>query len=839
MAKIKKTTPMMQQYFELKEKYQEEILFFRLGDFYEMFFDDALTASKILEIKLTGRDCGGEEKAPMCGVPHHSANGYIKRLVECGKKVAICEQVEDVSVSKGIVKRDVVKIITIGTISDTKALFEDQNNFIASLYQSKNKKEFSLGFVDVTTGEFFTTTVKNGDENAVYDELSKYKPTEILVSSNCNFIKELNSQFNVRSEVINFEILNFESSKTLIESHFNIHNLNSFGLEDEKGMVIASSIILKYLKYTQKVELSHITKINKYFVENYLIIDKASRRNLELTETMIAKTKKGSLLDVIDDTKTSFGARHLRKVLEQPFTDKEKIEKRLNCVEFFYNDFDTRNLVRENFAKMYDIERILGRIVLNSSTVTDLVFLGTSLEILPEITNILKNTSEDIDNIMNSFDVLEDVASFIRSAIIFDDETKINSNDIINLGFNVKLDELKNVRDHSSTILKQIEEKTKNETGIKNLKIKYNKQIGYFFEVTNSYLDLVPDYFVERSMLVGGKRYVTEELQKLEVTILSASEQIIKIENELLKLIKEKIKNHTERIKYTIMLLSEIDLVQSFASVAEKNRYTKPIILENDEIIIEEGRHPVIEENVSDFVANDTTLDIRDERMHLITGPNMAGKSTYMRQVALITILAQIGSYVPAKSAKIGPVDRVFTRVGASDDLASGQSTFMLEMNEVANILNNATSRSLIILDEIGRGTSTFDGLSIAWSVLEYIAEPCFIGAKTLFATHYHELTELENNINGVKNYCVDIKEVGDDVIFLHKIKRGYVDHSYGIHVAKIAGLPNNVVERSQKILKQLELNANPKKSEIETTKYKRKKVNKTETQMILEDIDL
>ncbi len=837
----KKLTPMMQQYFEVKKNYKDEILFFRLGDFYEMFFDDAIIASKVLEIKLTGRECGGEEKAPMCGVPHHSSEGYIKRLVDAGYKVAVCEQVEDVSEAKGIVRRDVVKIVTKGTISDSKALLEDKNNFIASVYQSKNKQSFALSFVDVTTGEFFATNIESEDENKVLDELSKYKPTEVLISSNIEFARELNQQFEVVCEVVDFDTLTFESSKTALETQFKVHNLNGFGIEDDKNIIISANMILRYLIHTQKVELTHITKIAKYDITNYLSIDKASRRNLELTETLLTKTKKGSLLEVIDDTKTAFGARHLRKVLEQPFVEKSKIEQRLNSVEVFVKDFNTRTIVRESLAKMYDIERILGRLVLNNASVNDLIFLGTSLELLPEIHNTLLNADLSIKNIVNSLDDLQDVAEFIRSSIIFDDETKSNVNDIICKGFNLKLDELKSVRDDSASVLKAVEERIKEETGIKNLKVKYNKQIGYFFEVTNSYLNLVPDYFIERSMLVGGKRFITEELQKLEGTILSASDQIVKIENEILKLVKEKIKEQADRIKFTIMILSEIDLIQSFANVAEKNRYVKPTITEDNEIVIEEGRHPVIEEKVSEFVANNTYLDTSEERMHLITGPNMAGKSTYMRQVALITILAQIGSFVPAKSAKISPVDKIFTRVGASDDLASGQSTFMLEMNEVANILNNATNKSLVVLDEIGRGTSTYDGLSIAWSVLEYIADKNLIGAKTLFATHYHELTELEGKIEGVKNYCVTIKEVGDDVIFLHKIEKGYIDHSYGIHVAKIAGLPKAVVDRSLKILHHLESNSSPKEkaTKIKNTELKYKnKIKAEETQMVLEDIE-
>ncbi len=839
MTKPMKLTPMMQQYFEIKERYKEEILFFRLGDFYEMFFDDAIKASKILEIKLTGRECGGEEKAPMCGIPYHSANGYISRLVDCGLKVAICEQVEDVSEAKGIVRRDVVKIVTKGTISDTKVIIEDKNNFIASVFQSKNKKEFGLSFVDVSTGEFYATTLNTFNENLVFDELSKYKPTEILVSSNIDFIKQLNQQYELNCEVVDFETLTIENAKSVLETQFKVHNLNGFGIQDEDSLIISASMILKYLKHTQKVELNHITKVNKYNVQNYLVIDKASRRNLELTETMLNKTKKGSLLEVIDDTKTAFGARHLRQVLEQPFVDKNKIDKRLNNVEYFYNDYETRFEIREVLKKMYDIERILGRLVLNSASVVDLVFLGTSLELLPEIQRLLSKSPENIRNIMSTFDNLSDVASMLRSAIIYDDETKTNADDIINRGFNVKLDELKTIRDDSESVLKSIEERIKEETGIKNLKIKYNKQIGYFFEVTNSYLNLVPDYFIERSMLVGGKRFITQELQELEGTILSASDKIVKIENEILRAVKEKVKEQAERIKFVVMLVSEIDLIQSFASVSEKNRYVKPEILENDELIIEEGRHPVIEQNVSDFVPNNSYMNIRDDRMHLITGPNMAGKSTYMRQVALITIMAQIGCYVPAKSAKIAPVDKIFTRVGASDDLASGQSTFMLEMNEVANILNNATSNSLVILDEIGRGTSTYDGLSIAWSVLEYIAEPSFIGAKTLFATHYHELTELEGKVKGVNNYCVTIKEVGDDVVFLHKIERGYIDHSYGIHVAKIAGLPKNVIERSFKILQHLENNTKkPKKAKTDEDVTYKRKLKANEKQLVLEDID-
>ncbi len=806
-----KYTPMMLQYLDIKREYEYALVFYRLGDFYELFFNDALIASEVLNIRLTQRECGGGEKAHMCGVPFHSADNYINKLVEQGYKVAICEQVTNPEDQKGIVKREVTRVVSKGTVLDGQNLNEDKNNYISMVYFNEKTLKVGISFCDITNGEFFGCETSN-HINKVFDELARFNPSEILVSENIPFKTEIENKFSLKVNELNQYYFDITECTSRLISHFNVHNLKGFGLDDKNEVTIALGSLLSYLSMTQKSSLTHINNIKIVTLNNYLLIDSSSRKNLELTENLHTRTKKKSLFGVIEKTKTSLGSRYLRKAIDNPLYDKVQIQERLDATEYLLDNIIETEELRELLSTVKDIERLIGRIVFNQVNGQDLNALCYSLEYLPFIKNYVNVEVPLFKRIYETFDTLEDVYHLIKDVINENAPVKINDGGLIRRGFNKELDEIYEIKENSSSILLELEQREREKTGIKNLKIKYNKILGYFFEVTKSYLNLVPDYFISKQTLVGNSRYITEELKKLEETILSSEDKIIKLELEIFNDLKIKLISEIDRMKKTALTVGLIDMIQSFAYVSYQNNYCKPQIINTGGLYITNGRHPVVENtNGVNFTPNDTVLNLDDDQLLVITGPNMAGKSTYMRQVALIVIMAQIGCFVPADEFKFTPVDKVFTRVGASDDLASGQSTFMLEMNELANILNNATKNSLLILDEIGRGTSTYDGLSIAWSVLEHISNKEVLGAKTLFATHYHELTELENTISGIKNYHITIREDGEDIIFLHKIEPGYVGQSYGIHVAKIAGVPNNVIKRANVILKALEDNYNYK----------------------------
>ena len=805
-------SPMMRHYLEIKEQYQDCIIFYRLGDFYEMFFDDAKTASRELEITLTGRDCGQEERAPMCGVPFHAAESYIARLIEKGYKVAICEQLEDAKETKGMVKRDVIRVVTPGTVIEANMLDEKKNNFIMSIY--KKEIYFGVAVCDVTTGTFLSTKIEaNNNFALLLDELSKYNPAEIIVNKmlfNCKAeIDEIKLRFKAYVNCFDEEI--FKKDVESLKENYSFIDDNEKQIEniDESDLQIpAINGLLDYLNQTQKIKLEHINMIKMYSITKYMSLNCTARRNLELTEKMNDKSKKGTLLWVLDKTYTSMGGRLLRKWINEPLIDVADINKRLNAVEELKDNLIFRGDIIDSLRRIYDIERLVGKIAYGNTNARDMISLKNSLKQLPYLKNVLASSkSELLQNLYLSLDELSDIHDLIEQAIIEDPPITITEGGIIKLGYNEEVDELKNATLQGKNWLIELEVKEKEETGIKNLKVGFNKVFGYFFEVTKSYLNLVPDRYIRKQTLANCERYITEELNELESKILGAETKAVDLEYKLFIEIRNKIAINIERLQKAANIVSSLDVLTSFAIVAEDLNYAKPDVDNSGIIDIKGGRHPVIEKMIPSgtFIDNDTYLDKQNDRLSIITGPNMAGKSTYMRQVALITLMAQIGSFVPATSAKIGVVDKIFTRVGASDDLAMGQSTFMVEMMEVAEILREATSNSLVILDEIGRGTSTYDGLSIAWAVVEYIANKEKCGAKTLFATHYHELTELEEQIEGVRNYSIAVKEKGEDVIFLRKIVSGGTDESYGVHVAKLAGVPQDVVKRSNEILKTLE----------------------------------
>lgn len=800
-----KCTPMMEQYLKIKEKYKYCLLFYRLGDFYELFFDDALIASRELEITLTGKDCGMEERAPMCGVPFHSANGYIAKLTDKGYKVAICEQVEDPKKAKGIVKRDVIRIITPGTTLDTNVLDEGRNNYIMCVFE--NKAGYGIAVCDVSTGEFLTTSVPAGSDNKVIDELARFTPSELI--ANEVFTSEMGARidnvFNLKANIIEDKCFDFSAADVCLCNHFRTINLGGFGIDSEPLCVCACGALMQYLIDTQKNGLNHISSIKKYTSNKYMVLDISSRRNLELTLTIRDKSKKGSLLWVLDKTKTAMGARLLRSWIEQPLIDKDEIQKRLDGVESMKNKVFEREDLKELLNTVYDIERLMGRVVYGTANARDLVSLKASFENLPHIKRLLGEfESELTGELSNKLDTLEDLFRLISDNIADEPPFSVREGGLIKEGADPEIDRLRSAKNEGSTWLMELEAKEKELTGIKKLRVKYNKVFGYYIEVTNGNLDLVPDRYIRKQTLVNCERYITPELKEIEDTIINAEEKLNDLEYELFSQVRKTVAANIERIQKTAAAVAECDVIRSLAEVAEKNNYVKPVVDTSGELDIKNGRHPVVEQVMrSDrFIPNDINLDTGENRLAIITGPNMAGKSTYMRQTALLVLMAQIGSFVPADGARIGITDRIFTRVGASDDLATGQSTFMVEMIEVANILNNAGRNSLLILDEIGRGTSTFDGLSIAWAVLEHIALK--IGARTLFATHYHELTELEGKVDGVKNYCVSVKEQGDEVIFLRKIVRGGTDRSYGVHVARLAGVPTEVTKRADEILNAL-----------------------------------
>lgn len=803
-------TPMMQQYLEVKESYKDCILFYRLGDFYEMFFEDAKTASKELELTLTGKNCGTEERAPMCGVPHHAVEGYLNKLVKKGYKVAICEQVEDPKTAKGIVKREVIRVVTPGTNTNSQALDESKNNYIMCIVYLADK--YGVSIADVSTGDYFVTEVDT--ERKLLDEINKYSPAEIICNEAFYMsgidLEDITNRLNICVNSLEAWYFSEDASIGTLKEHFHIHSLEGIGLHDFSCGSIAAGSLLKYLYETQKNSLAHMVEIHPYATGAYMIIDSSTRRNLELVETLREKAKRGSLLWVLDKTRTAMGARMLRSYVEQPLIEKDRIAKRLDAVEELHRQMITREELREYLGPIYDMERLITRVTYQTANPRDLIAFKNSIKMLPPIKSLLQDFSAPLlQEITDSMDTLEDIYARIEAGIIEDAPVMVHDGGIIKEHYNEEADRLKRARTEGKTWLAELEAKEREATGIKNLKIKYNKVFGYYLEVTNSYKDLVPDYYTRKQTMSNAERYVTPELKELENVILGAEEKLIALEYDLFREIRNSVAKEVSRIQKTAKAVANLDVLASLAHIAEQNHYCRPKLNEKGVIDIKGGRHPVVEKMIHNemFISNDTYLDNNKRRISIITGPNMAGKSTYMRQSALIVLMAQIGSFVPAESANIGIVDRIFTRVGASDDLASGQSTFMVEMTEVANILRNATSKSLLVLDEIGRGTSTFDGLSIAWAVVEHISSPKLLGAKTLFATHYHELTELEGKLNNVNNYCIAVKERGDDIVFLRKIVPGGADKSYGIQVAKLAGLPESVLERAKVIVEELSAN--------------------------------
>ena len=798
-------SPMMRHYISTKEEYPDSILFYRLGDFYEMFFDDALTVSRELELTLTGKDCGLEERAPMCGVPYHAAALYISRLISKGYKVAICEQTEDPKTAKGMVKRDVIRVVTPGTLVDEEFLDDKTNNYLAVIYMTGNTAGISVS--DVSTGEIYTTEVIGKDE--VLNELARYSPKEIIVNAEAakNVSADIEMRLHISADERGDEFFGGDTAKKVLEQ-FGKNSLDELQLSDKPYAVNAVSAMLNYLEYAQKASIAYINSLNVYTAAQYMELDAATRRNLEITETMRDKTKKGSLLWVLDRTNTAMGARLLKQWVEKPLINPIEINKRLYSVRELTDNMMLRDELCEVLSGTYDISRIISRLSLSSATPRDMVSLRETLIKLPSLEYTLKSTKSPLlSGMSKNFDLLEDVCDLLKRAIKDNPPVSLKDGDVIREGFNEEIDSLRKARDNGKEWLMEVEKKEREKTGIPKLKIGYNKVFGYYIEVTNSFKEQVPEEYIRKQTLANCERYITQELKELENTILGAAEKIVNIEAYVFEQVRSTIADEIERLKHTANIIAVSDVLCSLAETAFKNHFAMPEISDSGVIEIKDGRHPVVEKmsKNSMFVPNDTLLDCNDNRMMIITGPNMAGKSTYMRQVAVITLMAQIGSFVPAKSARIGVVDRIFTRVGASDDIASGQSTFMLEMNEVSSILKNATKNSLIILDEIGRGTSTFDGLSIAWSVAEYIRNKRKIGAKTLFATHYHELTELEEKLDGVKNYRVAVKKHGDEITFLRKIVRGGTDDSYGIEVAALAGLPSEVISRAKEILKKIE----------------------------------
>ena len=836
---IGELTPMMKQYMQTKEEYKDCILFYRLGDFYEMFFDDALTASKELEITLTGKNCGLEERAPMCGIPYHAVDSYLNRLVSKGYKVAICEQVEDPKTAKGIVKREVIRVVTPGTNLDTQGLDETKNNYIMCIVYMADR--YGLSVADVTTGEYLVTELDS--QTKLMDELYKFMPSEIVCNEAFYMsgldLDDLKNRLHMA--IYSLEAWYFDDAlcRETLQEHFKVASLEGIGLSDYECGMIASGALLKYLEETQKNSLSHMSRLTRYATGNYMVLDSATRRNLELVETLREKQKRGSLLWVLDKTKTAMGARTLRKYVEQPLIDKESIVKRLDAVAELKDNAICREEIREYLNPVYDLERLVGKITYQSANPRDLIAFQSSLSMLPSVKCILKDMESDLlKEIYEELDPLEELCDLVGRAIQEEPPLAMKEGGIIKDGYNEEVDRLRKAKSEGKNWLADLETKEREKTGIKNLRIRYNKVFGYYLEVTNSFKNLVPDYYTRKQTLANAERYIIPELKELEDTILGAEDKLCALEYELYCEVRNTIAAELTRIQRTAKAVAKLDVIASLALVAERNNYVRPKINEKGVIDIRDGRHPVVEKMIPNdmFIANDTYLDDKKQRISIITGPNMAGKSTYMRQAALIVLMAQLGSFVPASSANIGLVDRIFTRVGASDDLASGQSTFMVEMNEVANILRNATSKSLLILDEIGRGTSTFDGLSIAWAVVEYISNSKLLGAKTLFATHYHELTELEGKISNVNNYCIAVKEKGDDIVFLRKIVKGGADKSYGIQVAKLAGVPDPVINRAKEIVEELvtaDITGKVKDIAVQGSETKKK------TQKKLDEVDL
>ena len=800
-----KMTPMMEQYLKTKDEYADCILFYRLGDFYEMFFDDAIRVSRELELTLTGKDCGLSERAPMCGVPYHSASTYISRLIERGYKVAICEQVEDPKTAKGIVKREVIRVVTPGTVVDEELLDDRNNNYLAVVYGEKEGYGFAVS--DVSTGEIFVTQVGNAD--SVMNELSRYEPKEIIVNYEAAraLEKPVELRFHLEVDEQDDDFFDDKALPGKLMAQFSKASLDELDLGDKPRATVAVGVMLRYLEYTQKQSLTYINTVTVYNVEQYMDLDIAARRNLEITETMRDKQKRGSLLWVLDKTCTAMGARKLKQWMEKPLINPIDINNRLEAVGELHADLMLRDELKDVLSRTYDISRIISRISLASATPKDMVSLKQTLSVLPELQAVLKKTrSKLLSDMAKGFDLLDDVYDLLQHAIVDEPPALLKDGGVIKHGYSEEVDKLRLAMTDGKKWLAAHEAEERERTGIPKLKIGYNKVFGYYIEVTRSYMDSVPEDYIRKQTLANAERYITPKLKELENLILGSSERVISLETHIFEEVRAQVADEIERLKRAANIIAVSDTLYSLAETAYKNNYSRPEINSGGGIKIIDGRHPVVEQMSKElFVPNDAVLNTDDSRLLIITGPNMAGKSTYMRQVAVITLMAQIGSFVPAKSASIGVVDRIFTRVGASDDIASGQSTFMLEMTEVSNILKNATKNSLIILDEIGRGTSTFDGLSIAWAVAEYVHNKKKIGAKTLFATHYHEMTDLENELEGVKNYRIAVKKHGDDITFLRKIVRGGADDSYGIEVAALAGVPREVINSAKKILEKIE----------------------------------
>lgn len=800
-----KLTPMMRQYFEIKENYKDCILFFRLGDFYEMFFEDAETAARELELVLTGRDCGLEKRAPMCGIPFHASNSYIGRLVAKGYKVAICEQVEDPKVAKGIVKRDVIKVITPGTYTDSSFVEETKNNYIMTIYSDLERNRCSLAITDISTGDFLATEGEL-EKGVILDEISKFNPKEIILldSLDQELIKDITLTTPAlisRKPIEYFE----EKFEEVLNAQFG-EKSNSLSLMVKKS----SNALVKYILDTQKISLTNINDIEVYSLVDFMTIDLSSRRNLELTENLREKSKKGSLLWVLDKTETSMGSRMLRRWIEEPLVNKEKITLRLNAVEELFNDLSLNDSLKEALHDIYDIERILGKISNKNANAKDLIALKTSIGKIPNVKGIIENcTSSLLKNYHHNLDDLRDIYELLEKSIKEDPSLTLKDGDLIKDGFNSEIDELRLAKTNGKDWISSLENREREFTGIKSLKVGFNKVFGYYIEISKANYSSIPEgRYIRKQTLANAERFITPELKEIEEKLLGASEKLCSLEYDIFLDIRNEVENHIDRLKTTAKIIAELDCISNLAFVALENDFIKPEINEDGETKIENGRHPVVEKVIpkGEFIPNDTIINKDDNQLLIITGPNMAGKSTYMRQVAIITLMCQIGSFVPASKANISVVDKIFTRIGASDDLAGGKSTFMVEMWEVSNILKNATENSLVLLDEVGRGTSTYDGLSIAWSVIEYICKNKNLRCKTLFATHYHELTKLEGEIHGVRNYSVAVKEVDNNIIFLRKIIEGGADQSYGIEVAKLAGIPDEVINRAKEILEKLEM---------------------------------
>ena len=804
---LSKLSPMMQHYLQTKKEYPGCILFYRLGDFYEMFFEDAEIASRELELTLTGKSCGLPERAPMCGVPFHAVDSYLTRLVEKGYKAAICEQVEDPRTAKGMVKREVIRIVTPGTNLDMDSIEEGKNNFIFCILYSRQGKS-GISVADVTTGELYMTETE-GDRK-IYDEIVRYSPSEIICNESFMLsgldLTDLQERLGIIINTLGAHYFDENAAEKIISGHFHVSSLIALGMDDKRAGSTAAGALLKYLYDTQKNSLSNITGINVYASGKYMLLDSSTRRNLELTETMREKKKRGSLLWVLDRTGTAMGARKLHQMIEQPLIDREMIEKRLDAVDMLCQNTVDRDEIREYLQPVYDLERLMTRVSYGSANPRDLIALRGSLSMFAPIRQVLEDFEGGLlKALRDDMDDFSDLVDLLSRSIEDEPPLQVKEGGIIRSGFDADIDMLREAKTQGRQWLMNLEAEDQQRTGIKNLRIKYNKVFGYYFEVTNSFKNMVPSDYMRKQTLVGSERYTSEKLKTLEDTILNAEDKLNTLEYDKFCEIRDTVGGQISKIQKAARALAMLDALCSLSLVAERGRYVRPSINDKGYIRIKEGRHPVVEKMLQgEFISNDTVLDSKKNAIAIITGPNMAGKSTYMRQVALICLMAQIGSFVPAASADLCVVDRIFTRVGASDDLGSGQSTFMVEMNEVANILRNATPASLLILDEIGRGTSTYDGLSIAWSVIEHISNKKFLGAKTLFATHYHELTELEGKIDNVSNYCVAVKEKGDDIVFLRKIIKGGADKSYGIQVAKLAGLPDIVIDRAKELLDQL-----------------------------------